>query len=466
MNYSDFIKKKTMIQNQKLFIEIEKNELNDILFEYQKDLIVWALRIGKSAIFADTGLGKTFMQLEWARIVHKETKKPILIVSPLAVVQQTIEEAKKIDVSVKYVKNQDECTKKINITNYERLENFNANFFSGIVLDESSILKSFTGVYKKFLIKNYKNVEYKLCCSATPAPNDYMEFGNHAEFLNVMNLTEMLSMFFVHDGGDTSKWRLKGHAVERFWEWISSWSAIIKNPSDLGYDGTKHKLPELKEKDIIVHSDCVLNADKLFDLPAETLDDRRKFQKNSLNDRINKVCEIVAENKNDYYVIWCNYNDEANKLQKMIENSVNVQGSDSAEDKAKNLNDFAKGKIRVLITKPKIASFGLNWQNCHNVIFASLSDSYEQYYQAVRRCYRFGQKYPVNVYRIISDGEIEILNNIKRKNEDFQYTQKKMSVYTKKYVRENLKVEFKELDKTYNPTVEVKIPKWLISEEK
>lgn len=464
MKYEDFIENKLRVE-QKNKIIVQNDELNDILFDYQKDLIKWSLKIGKSAIFADTGLGKTFIQLEWARIVFEKTKKPILIVAPLAVVFQTIDESKKLNIVLKYVKTQSECFSGINITNYERIENFNPEYFSGIVLDESSILKSFTGTTKKLIIDSFRDLEFKLACSATPAPNDYMELGNHSEFLNVMNLTEMLSMFFVHDGGDTSHWRLKGHAVERFWEWVSSWSAIVKNPSDLGYDGTKHILPELKENDVIVNSDYVIDENALFDLPAETLDDRRTFQKNSLDDRINKVCEIVSKNKDDSWVIWCNYNDEADKLHKLIKNSVNVQGSDSPEQKAKNLQLFGKGEIKVLITKPKIASFGLNWQNCHNVIFASLSDSYEQYYQSVRRCYRFGQKYPVNVYRVISDGEIKILDNIKRKNDDFQYMQKKMSVYTKKYVRENLKVEFKELDKSYNPTVEVIIPNWLISEE-
>ena len=293
-----------------------------------------------------------------------------------------------------------------------------------------------------------------------------MELGNHSEFLNVMNYSEMLSMFFVHDGGDTSKWRLKGHAVERFWEWVSSWSAIVKNPSDLGYSDSKHILPELKEEDIITDSDYEDEKYLLFSMPAETLDERRKSQKESLNYRVDAVLKIIKKHSDENFIIWCNYNDEANLLHKKIKDSINVQGSDNPEEKAKRLIEFGEGKIKILITKPKIASFGLNWQNCHNVIFASLSDSYEQYYQAVRRCYRFGQKYPVNVYRIISYGEVKILENIERKNEDFQYMQRKMSVYTKKYVRENLKVEFKELDKSYNPTVEVIIPNWLVSEEK
>ena len=463
MTYDEFINSKLLVKTNDV-LNVDRSELNDTLFDYQKDLVVWALKLGKSAIFADTGLGKTFMQLEWARMINEKKNKPVLIVAPLAVTSQTQEEALKLNLHIKYAKEQSECINGINITNYERLDKFESDYFIGIVLDESSILKSFTGVYRKLLIDNFRNTEFKLACSATPAPNDYMELGNHSEFLNVMNLTEMLSMFFVHDGGDTSHWRLKGHAVERFWEWVSSWSAIIKNPSDLGYDGQKHKLPELIENNIVVQSDNC-NKDMLFSMPANSLDERRLAQKNSFNDRIKKTVEIVKSNPDEQWLIWCNYNDEANELKKLLSESVNVQGSDEPEIKAKNLLSFGKGEIKYLITKPKIASFGLNWQSCHNIIFCSLNDSYEQYYQSIRRCYRFGQKNKVNVYRVLSYDEINILDNIERKHNEFQYMQKKMSIYTKKYVRENLQVKFKEMDKSYNPQIEIKLPEWLVSEE-
>ena len=463
MTYDEFINSKLLVKTNNV-LNVDRSELNNTLFDYQKDLVVWALKLGKSAIFADTGLGKTFMQLEWARIINEKKNKPVLIVAPLAVTSQTQEEALKLNLHIKYVKEQSECINGINITNYERLDKFESDYFIGIVLDESSILKSFTGVYRKLLIDNFRNTEFKLACSATPAPNDYMELGNHSEFLNVMNLTEMLSMFFVHDGGDTSHWRLKGHAVERFWEWVSSWSAIIKNPSDLGYDGQKHKLPELIENNIVVQSDNY-NNDMLFSMPANSLDERRLAQKNSFNDRIKKAVEIVKSNPDEQWLIWCNYNDEANELKKLLSESVNVQGSDEPEIKAKNLLSFGKGEIKYLITKPKIASFGLNWQSCHNIIFCSLNDSYEQYYQSIRRCYRFGQKNKVNVYRVLSYDEINILDNIERKHNEFQYMQKKMSIYTKKYVRENLQVKSKEMDKSYNPQIEIKLPEWLVSEE-
>ena len=463
MTYKEFIDSKLLAKTNNV-LNIDESELNNTLFDYQKDLVVWALKLGKSAIFADTGLGKTFMQLEWSRIINEKKNKPVLIVAPLAVTSQTQEEALKLNLHIKYVQEQSECINGINITTYERLDKFESDYFIGIVLDESSILKSFSGVYKKLLIDNFKNTEFKLACSATPAPNDYMELGNHSEFLNVMNLTEMLSMFFVHDGGDTSHWRLKGHAVERFWEWVSSWSAIIKNPSDLGYDGEKHKLPELIENDIIIQCDNY-NNDMLFSMPANTLDESSLVQKNSFKGRINKNVESVKSNPDEQWLIWCNYNDEANELKKLLSESVNVQGSDEPETKAKNLLSFGKGEIKYLITKPKIASFGLNWQSCHNIIFCSLNDSYEQYYQSIRRCYRFGQKNKVNVYRVLSYDEINILDNIERKHNEFQYMQKKMSIYTKKYVRENLQVKFKEMDKSYNPQIEIKLPEWLVSEE-
>lgn len=460
MSYKDFIKSKYLIAEKSGF---ETKKINDILFDYQKDLVKWSLRLGKSAIFANTGLGKTFMQLEWAREVFEFTKKPVLILAPLAVSSQTIEEAKKINIEIKYCKDKTEIQNGINITNYERLENFDCNEFMGIVLDESSILKSFTGKYRQLIVDNFKYTPYKLACSATPAPNDYMELGSHSEFLNQMSRTEMLSMFFYHDGGDTSKWRLKGHAEERFWEWVSSWAAIVKSPKDLGYDGSKHKLPILNEKQITVESGVIPDG-MLFALPSNTLAERRAARKDSLESRCQMACDLVTKEPNKQWLIWCDLNDEADLLKKMVPNSINVQGSDKPEIKAKNLLDFGEGKINCLITKPKIASFGLNWQNCHNMIFVGLSDSYESYYQAVRRCYRFGQKEQVNVYIITSELEQNVLKNIKRKQKDFEKMQNSMVEFTKKYVRDNLEVSFKELDKSYQPKVEMKVPEWVREE--
>ncbi|MGM9544526.1 MAG: helicase-related protein [Romboutsia timonensis] len=459
LSYDEFIKSKYLKTEKSGFDYIS---INNLLFDYQKDLVKWALKLGKSAIFANTGLGKTFIQLEWAKNVFEYTNKPVLILAPLAVSSQTIEESKKIGIDVKYCKEQSDVIKGINITNYERLENFNSDEFIGIVLDESSILKSFTGKYRQMIIDNFKYTPYKLACSATPAPNDYMELGNHSEFLNQMTRTEMLSMFFYHDGGNTSKWRLKGHAENRFWEWVSSWAAIVKNPEDLGYDGCKHKLPILNEQQLTVKTEW--KGATLFALPAKTLEERREARRDSLNDRCQLACDLVTQNIDKQWLIWCDLNDEANLLNKLIPESTNVQGSDKPEIKAERLLDFGKGNIKCLITKPKIASFGLNWQTCHNMIFVGLSDSYESYYQAVRRCYRFGQKEQVNVYIITSDREQNVLKNIQRKQFDFEKMQKSMVDFTKKYVRDNLEVTFKELDKNYKASVDMILPEWLKSE--
>lgn len=291
LSYDEFIESKYLKAEKSGFDYIS---INNLLFDYQKDLVKWALKLGKSAIFANTGLGKTFMQLEWAKNVFEYTNKPVLILAPLAVSSQTIEEAKKIGIDVKYCKEQSDVINGINITNYERLENFNSDEFLGIVLDESSILKSFTGKYRQMIIDNFKHTPYKLACSATPAPNDYMELGNHSEFLNQMTRTEMLSMFFYHDGGNTSKWRLKGHAENRFWEWVSSWAAIVKNPEDLGYDGSKHNLPLLNETQIIVETNN--NQGTLFAMPANTLDERRQARKDSLEARCQKAYDLIFDN--------------------------------------------------------------------------------------------------------------------------------------------------------------------------
>lgn len=457
MNYKEFIQSKYLKAKKSGF---EAQNINPILFDYQIDLVKWALKLGKSAIFANTGLGKTFMQLEWAREVFEHTKKPVLILAPLAVSSQTVDEAKKLNLQIAYCKSQEDVKDGINITNYERLEKFDCGSFSGIVLDESSILKSFTGKYRQLIIENFKHTPYKLACSATPAPNDFMELGNHSEFLNVMTAHTMMAMFFYHDGGDTSKWRLKGHAERRFWEWVSSWGAIVKSPEDLGYNGTKHKLPKLVEKQIMVETDKIPDG-MMFAIPATTLDERRQARKDSLEVRCQMACDLVTDKLSEQWLVWCDLNDEANLLKQLIPDSVNVQGSDKPEAKAENLLKFGRGEIKCLITKPKIASFGLNWQSCHNVIFVGLSDSYEAYYQAVRRCYRFGQTKQVNVYVITSIQEQNVLKNIQRKQKDFEKMQNSMVEFTKKYVRDNLEVTFKELDRGYMPLIEMIVPEWL-----
>lgn len=454
MLYEDFLKSKGIKAQSNGF---EPYNINTKLFDFQKDVVKWACKKGRSALFEDCGLGKTIQQLEWANQVYKQTNGNVLILAPLAVSKQTQREGQKFGYTVNIVASQDDIANGINITNYEKLHKFNLNKFTGIVLDESSILKSFSGKIRTEIIDACSNIPYKLACTATPAPNDYMELGNHAEFLNVMSRNEMLSMFFIHDGGNTSQWRLKGHAQEKFWEWVSTWAVVIQKPSDLGYEDCDFKLPELNIKTTTVRNDE--DYDTLIPMVAETLEERRKARKSSLTNRVNKAAEL-ANNSNEQWLIWCNYNDESTSLRKSINESTEVTGSDIDEFKTDSMINFANGEIKALISKPKIAGWGLNWQNCHNIIFCGLSDSYEQFYQAIRRCWRFGQKEKVNVYVITGVKEIAVINNIQRKEKEAEQMKVNMLKYTKNIMQKNVKATCRTIT-GYDPQIEMKLPEWL-----
>lgn len=456
--YHDFIKSKLFELKKTGF---ECGELSPMLFDYQKDLVRWALNMGRCALFTMTGTGKTIMQCEWAKRVQEKTGGNVLLVSPLAVSAQTIREGKKIGLEIKYCKNQAEVQPGISITNYERLESFMPGYFTGIVLDESSILKSFTSSTRDMLVHNFKDVQYKLACTATPAPNDFMELGNHAEFLNVMTRTEMLSMFFVHDGGDTSKWRLKGHAATKFWQWVASWAAILNKPSDLGYSDKGFDLPELRTHELVVPS--VAGEGMLFAVYAQTLEERRDGRKSSFQNRVNKAAEIAKKSEGPF-LAWCDLNIESEALRKAIPGSVEVKGSDTPEYKEKSILDFADGKIKCLISKPSIFGMGMNLQICNKMAFVGLSDSFEQYFQAVRRCWRFGQKYPVDVYIITSEAECAVVDNIKRKEREVAVMIQSMVEHTRRFVKENIKSGVK-MDRSYEPGQDMVLPVWLKSEQ-
>lgn len=455
--YESFIASKQFTVNQSGF---DCESLNPMLFEYQRDLVRWALKLGKAALFTMTGTGKTFMQVEWAHRVQLKTGGKVLILAPLAVSVQTVKEAQKLGISIKLVANQSECSDGINITNYEKLEHFTPSEFAGIVLDESSILKSFTSATRNQLISDFRNTPYKLACTATPAPNDFMELGNHAEFLNVMTRTEMLSMFFVHDGGDTSQWRLKGHAESKFWEWVASWAAILSKPSDLDYSDEKFILPELHTHESVVKSENT--GDGLFAMEAQTLDERRAARKSSFSDRVNQCAEMVNAS-NDIWLIWCDLNIESEALKKAISGAVEVKGSDTQEHKEKSMIDFANGKIKVLVSKPSICGFGMNFQVCHNMAFVGLSDSFEQYFQAVRRCWRFGQKNEVHVHIITSEAEGSVLKNIKRKEADAEKMIASMVEHTRIFVKTNIHKKVV-MSKSYKPNTEIILAEWLKGE--
>lgn len=451
MNYKEFLENKRFVLESSGF-DIEQKELNPKMYDFQKDIVRWALAKGRSCIFADCGLGKTLMQLEWAQKVHEHTTNgKVLILAPLSVCEQTKREGSMFGYDVNICESQADVIDGINITNYEKLDKFVANEFVGIVLDESSILKSFTGKVRTAIIDNFEMVPYKLACTATPAPNDYMELGNHAEFCGVMKRSEMLAMFFVHDGGETSKWRLKGHAEDVFWQWMASWAVFIDNPRNLEYEVKGYDLPELNITEIIVDGD-IATTEKL------SLTERRQARKDSLTLRCECAAELV-NNSNDQWLVWCDLNDESHKLHELIQESVEVQGSDRDSHKSSSMLNFSNNEIKCLVTKPKIAGFGMNWQNCHNMIFTGLSDSYEQYYQALRRCWRFGQTEKVNVYIIISAKEGCVKDNIERKQTDFLKMQSEMTELTKEITKKELKKTCR-ISTPYEPKEQMKLPNW------
>lgn len=409
-SYQAFLKQKQIVLAE-TGLTISKSKLNPKLFEFQRDIVAWALRKGRAAIFCDCGMGKTIMQLEFARCVPGK----VLILAPLSVAQQTEREGKKFGIEATYSRKPIDA--KITITNYEMLDHFSPDAYQGIVLDESSILKSYEGKFRNQIIESFERTPFRLACTATPAPNDYMELGNHSEFLSALTRTEMLSTFFVHDGGDTAKWRLKRHAERDFWKWICSWAVMMRKPSDLGYSDEGFILPKLHIYDLMVNADQPTEG-MLFAMPANTLQERRQARSGSVEDRADEVARIVASKPSEPWLIWCNLNREADAAIKGIKGAVQVQGSDSREEKESRLLDFIDGKIRVLVSKPSIAGHGLNLQHCANVVFLGLSDSYEDFYQAVRRCWRFGQTKEVHCYIVTSSNEGAVTENIKRKERE------------------------------------------------
>lgn len=456
MEYKDWLASKKITDPYTGLTEIP--ELNPMLFPFQHDVVRWALKRGRACIFSDCGTGKTAMQLEWARHVPGD----VLIFAPLAVAKQTIREGEKFGITgIEY---SDDGTKrgKITITNYERIDKFNPKDYNAVIIDESSILKSYTGKYRKALIDNWGNVPYRLACTATPAPNDFMELGNHAEFVGAMKRTEMLSMFFIHDGAETSKWVLHGHAESKFWEWVCSWAVMIQKPSDLGYDDGDFILPKLNIEQITVHSETA-SAGYLFAMEAQTLSERQKARRVSITQRADALAALT-NNSSEQWLIFCNLNDEGDKIENLIHDSVQVAGCDTNDFKVKAVEDFVSGKTRVIISKVSMFGYGLNLQCCHNVAFLGISDSYEDYYQAIRRCWRFGQKKEVNAYLITADTEGAVVQNIKRKEVDAARMAREM-VKNMQYLNEQNIKGIVRTKTGYDPQVEMKTPDWLYTKE-
>lgn len=462
--YAEFLKTKERAIIESGF-DHPRESLPAGLFEWQKDIVLWAVKKGRAALFEDCGMGKTAQQLAWAQAVSSRESKPVLILAPLAVSEQTKREGDKFGISVTVCRSMEDVTDGVNITNYEMLAHFDASAFVGVVLDESSILKHHDSKTREWVTEAFSKTPYRLACTATPAPNDHMELCNHAEFLGIMNRTEMLSTFFVHDGGDTAKWRLKGHARKAFWKWMSTWALTITKPSDIGYPDDGFLLPELTFHEIVTECEAGETDDgQMMLVPgiAQSLIDRRRARRNSLEDRCAAAAEIANSNT-DQCLIWCDLNDESATLTKMIDGAVEVRGSDSREDKTDRLTGFSAGRYRALVSKPSIAGFGMNWQNCHRMVFVGLSDSYEMFYQAVRRCWRFGQDRPVDVYIIISEEEGAVKANIDRKERDARIMTTEMTQHARNSLDGVLKMQQNQRDE-YNPRIEMLIPKWMVME--
>ena len=395
---------------------VQESELNKNMFDFQKFIVKRALKAGKYAIFADCGLGKTLMQLEWAFQVTKATNKRVLILAPLVVVEQTKREAKKFKINIDYV----------DADNYEQLENIDSYSYGGVVLDESSILKNFEGATKNLILEKFKYTPYKLACTATPSPNDPMELGNHSEFLDVMSRNEMLAMYFVHDGGETAKWRLKGHAVKLFYQFIGTWAIMLNKPQDIGFEMIGYDLPTLNliEKQIITPN---RDNGQLFNdaiISATNFNQELRLTK---TERLKEVVNIINSRPDENFIIWVKQNEEGEMLRKLLPDAIEVKGSDTNEWKKEKLLGFANNEFRILITKTKIASFGMNFQNCRNQIFASLDFSFEGLYQAIRRSYRFGQKNEVNIFLITTDTMANVRQAIDTKQKQFEIMQDEMA---------------------------------------
>lgn len=406
----------------------EPRGLNPALFGFQRDVVRWACRKGKAAVFADCGLGKTLVQLEWARQVCGETGGRVLVLAPLAVARQTVREGEKFGIPCRYVRSADEVEAGISVANYEMLHALDPDAFAGVVLDESSILKSYSSATRNDVVDAFAATPYRLACTATPSPNDHEELGNHSEFLGVMTRAEMLAMFFVHDGGDTAKWRIKGHAAERFWDWVATWAVMLRSPADLGYPAEGFDLPPLSVERHVVDSG-IEPASTLFNVPARTLSGLSRARRDTVAARCAAVAGLV--NASDApWVVWCERNDESALCAASIPGAVEVRGSDSPESKEDAMIGFADGRCRVLVTKPSICGFGMNWQHCADMAFVGMSHSYEQFYQAVRRCWRYGQERPVTAHVVSTDLDGAVFDNVMRKSRDAEAMAEKMVART------------------------------------
>lgn len=452
--YAAFLARKAILDPPTGLSEIP--DLPPVLFPFQRDIVTWALKRGRAALFAGTGLGKSFMELAWGQAVNASTQGDILHFAPLAVAAQMVREAEKFGIPARHVRSQSDIGPGINVTNYQKIDAFDLSQFSGVILDESSILKSETGHYRNELVEACHGIPFRLAATATPAPNDFMELGNHAEFLGIMSYSDMLATFFTHDGGETQKWRLKGHAENDFWRWMASWAVMLRKPTDLGYDDGAYLLPALHQIHHTVAAPVAVGD--LVGGRASTLQERIKARRDSVEERVSFAASITPADRP--FVWWCNLNAESEALTKAIPGAVEVRGSDKEDMKERKLIDFSEGRIRVLVTKPSIAGFGMNWQHCADTGFVGLNDSFEQIYQAVRRFYRFGQQKEVTAHFIAAETEGAVVANLKRKEADADRMAAAMVLHTANITKRAINAQARE-KASYHPKIPMKIPSWL-----
>ncbi|NTF69396.1 helicase-related protein [Rhizobium rhizogenes] len=428
------------------------------LFPFQRDIVTWALKRGRAALFAGTGLGKSFMELAWGQAVHTATQGDVLHFAPLAVAAQMVREAEKFGIPARHVRSQAECGAGINITNYQKIEHFDLNQFGGVILDESSILKAETGHYRNELVDACHDIPFRLSATATPSPNDYMELGNQAEFLGIMSYSDMLATFFTHDGGETQKWRLKGHAENDFWRWMASWAVLMQKPSDLGYDDGAYKLPALHQIHHTVRLDTVRGD--LVGGNVATLQERIKARRDSVSERC-AAAVAVAPKDGQPCIFWCNLNAEQDALEEALgDRAISIRGSQNDEVKERLLFSWLNGDKPDIILKPSMFGWGLNFQHCRHMVFVGLNDSWEQIFQAVRRCWRFGQTSEVFAWFIASIHEGPVVANLRRKEADADRMAAAMVMHTANITKQVINAQARE-QASYNPKIPMQIPTWL-----
>lgn len=461
MSYSDFLqgKLRTMLPSGLSAVD----GLAGPMFPHQVALTTWSLKRGRAAIFADTGLGKTRMELAWADAVHRHTGRQVVILTPLAVAAQMLREAHAMSLQACVVRESEDQTAPICICNYERLHKLDIDRYAGVVLDESSIIKHHTAKTLALLIETFGPTPYKLCATATPAPNDWTELGNHAEFLGIRSRSEMLAEYFCHDGGETQVWRLKGHARSAFWRWVSSWGAMVQSPADLGFDASAYELPPLIVKEHRVEVQAQAAAGSLFALEASTLSERREAKRGSLQARVD-ACAALVNADPQSWVVWCELNDESAALAAAIPGAVEIRGSQDADDKESRIAAFSEGRARVIVSKASITGWGLNWQHCRRMAFVGATDSWEGYYQAIRRCWRFGQTQPVHVHIFSGVLEESILRNLQRKEADAKALGLELARETHDAVMAEVIGQQTRETNTYHAAKRISPPSWLKSE--